>query len=1558
MARDTFKRTAPTIEFFKDGETIRAKKLSKIMEKTQDGLESLEAAMGDLHNRAATFAASPLFQNSVARSIGQMNELNVFPNREFAAIQRTKVTLNYGLIRWPYANTVAATAGNRSRNLLPTIEQLDKTGIGCARDNGHRCLAGYDRTYNDEKNLVLNGTFQEELQLSGWNVTDAQVREGGGIDLDLAYRYNLLNYSENFEDWSTTGPTLTVQRDSLPDPNEQSATYKIELSSSIDETILLSSQGQGANSDTDWCFSVWMAASGERTAYLAMSGVSPSETTGSLDGGSFTRDGVTYYGVRLSGTDWQRYWFHAKLPASAAANEITAQIVMNVSGVGDPTALYVFGAQLEPGNYPTTYQRTQGSTTSGFASESSVGYILNTIPGHLYQVTLEGTGSIQARLDGSALFTLSSGRTYGTFRATADSHTIDAYVSGTVASNNHLTSFRIDPGFPCHAMNCPGFSAYNKVRKYRAVLPQVTVSGHQYFATQLQLPDEFQKALFDEIPGNIMGIFDHELNHAVPDVLVNWKLANWPIGGRQRAGLVNDPGFYEDWRIVTPGDIPSEFIEEGTSGTLTRDRIIVYYSGTLTGIPPGIPPEDLGPRYWHFDAADISGFNQGDEVDFWFNRGSSWDLYGGKNDGYLAALAPDYYPILELSGHGGRPYMAWNKPFNGGVTQFLNLSGNQAGRSRNMSIGSGQAVTAWFVTKGPNTLDGGGPFYIGGNVNGASRTGWQTPRTSYIGASNNVTGTGYDSQKTGPLEFRFGMLWDPDTDADQEIVSGALLITVITRNAAGESATHLIQPALGIYVKETDYDVCTESLTFNSIGSTRWESDQHFTTSGARVYEFGAWSGVVLTDAQISGLIEFLAYKYQGYDVQPSGYTAGDPTSSGTWTDRLIMESSTSGDQGVKKYFVLTEGEVYDWIYTIKGNTGPSGVYESYLALSGSAEVDLFLNGEYQAIPSGTPLLNYYQVSGSVYPGVSPWASVENEYWTIRRRIKATSTGAVLSLGVVVPSGETSPVILDDFDVERRQGTSTFFEYCNAPVLGKNWEGSASHIIRENLWKWSERPDYFNYNASGLDFQFEVVDPSGLLGGTRFFGSGIGQTFVLNELLDSTLTLQFWGRSNNFANVSGQLQAKVTLSGVLYEQDFDLDGTWKPFSLMIDSLDMNTVGMPLKIEILTPQPGNEMDIAWLTLHHGSGIVPYEKTYGKAIKRYRYVLEPSDPTRIEDNWGELYGLVGSRPLQVSVTGPMVSGGLIQVAYPELDFDNFPPSGVVQIIGQEIAYRGKSEAGAFLNCVPGWRGTEFNEPLITSGLTATYVPLPRPIERIDEDGLVYFREPLPVTYGDWASNVRLQLYNTQIPNFDRFSLTASAVPLTRAVGSLMTAFTKHAADDAQHFRRDQLCAALVDPSTYGGFDDMEVRLTVEDDIVQEINEQVILNIFAFGFMGPTDKEITIWWGDRFSGTTTITRTGKVFNSIGHTYDLGFRKSSRPTVGRSSQGAVQHTITVEVKDLDLRISRRGTIAVLVTPVKKASQKVRTVIITEETASQTARTAIWAPISGVQQARTYITS
>jgi hypothetical protein len=575
MAQDKFKSVAATFQIFKDGEAVSARKLDGIIRRTQDGAEDIQRSLGDMVNQGLAFSGLPLFHNSIARAIGPADKMSVPPLRVFETPQ-TLDSQGQGLVRFPYSTAASVDIGNKSQNLLPLITQSDKVGIGCVNDEGSICVARFDQIYDEEKNILPNGLFDQ--QLNRWE-TSGVVFDGDFAGMETVTRYNSLTYSEDFTQWINVSGTLTSRALDNPDGGSNAMMYNPVQDGT--ELVYLALSGQTATSSTDWCFSVWLATSGSQvTTFLEIDGAT--HVRGTYKRGAVDPAG-NIYSVDVSGMLWNRYYVYG---TTAAQSEAVARIHLGRgNAVTAEDKIFIWGAQLEPTTYPSEYQVTTGTEVSGHYGETYIGQTLKVIPNKWYQISVDWqsiSGTTWSLVqDGNILVANSTDATVTqTFKAPRDAGArfvgfrdmnVHIHVSGgpTETGPMQLKTFRVDPGTPCHAMNCPGFSAYEKTRRYRATLPTITESNNQYFGSQLQFPDEVNLAENPNLPGNIMGVFDHEQNHSVPDRLVGWRLANWPIGNDLAAGGVTDPNFLSDWTTAGGATYPSEFVPSGT-GTLDR----------------------------------------------------------------------------------------------------------------------------------------------------------------------------------------------------------------------------------------------------------------------------------------------------------------------------------------------------------------------------------------------------------------------------------------------------------------------------------------------------------------------------------------------------------------------------------------------------------------------------------------------------------------------------------------------------------------------------------------------------------------------------------------------------------------------------------------------------------------------------------------------------------------------------------------------------------------------------------------------------------------------------
>jgi hypothetical protein len=1797
---DKFQRSAPTFQFFRDGEQLRVKKLGTILQGIQDGMDQLEAGLGDIHNREIVFYNdNPLFQNSIGRAMGPMDQTNIVLTKRFEIINRIKNSLHQGLIRWPWADDAASTAGNQSLNLIPVFAQSDKMGIGCANDDGTRCTAGFQTIFNREKTILVNGQFDTGLELSGWDTQNAEFNSNNTVDLSLKYRYNLLTDSEQFENWTATADT-TLGIKAVDDPNGQSNGYSFQANNPGAQAVSIALSGSVDQGETssDWTFSVYLASSGERNVHLQIGDSTPDSLTGSPGHGSTLS---RYYTVTISGTTWDRYYVHNTYGSPIAGDSIVARINLAVNDtVGDET-LYLFGAQLEPTKSPTDYQRTTGEVVSGLVGVTSIAQTFSAVPGHRYVATVESSlgGDVYFRVGGVIDQALTGGQDVVQFTPIDPDTSIEVEAIGVSAATNTVSLVRVDPGTPCHAMNCPGFSAYQKVRNYRGVLPPVTTSGHQAYGDRLQLPDEFRTALSDDLPGNILGIFDFELNHLVPRTLIDWQMANWPIGGVSLGGLVSDPEFTESFISSNGGLVPSDFgfYTSGAGGdatqntetigvtrsTVTEDLpwgweyhntavaqdyhhylsgvgggaasqtdgiwvnesftvdLWVKYSGTAyastklgflgrgrdTAVPSpngvnysiwiagdtgklGVTLHRAGEATCHVGAVDSPATSQ---PEGYYYRASSPDIrddqwhhvaaYYEKGAGGSEDAASKVYVWLDglfmdsgiAQNSDTFPSWDWNVVTDSAVPADIQKHGTTCIGALGRDSGADGALGEYGAVR--QVLFRRGNIYNGLNVAGGriptpaalipsgiidapwpeSKHGIMAFMPMEEGGYSQIFGGGSYEQ----LEVRSGLVYELLSDAAQPptvvgsgeyyalgfagnnnnqaisyvenaaqyAVSGDFTLDAwvnISGDAGGDKTTTICRRANSAETSENFWlytdtqglvnfqmsgatsgyiaasgttDIANSlwhhigvTVAFNPVDSlpavdilvdgvhqtgtsgigNPWDWSHHDDMGFDAKFIVGQKSTSVRTDnpRQIRQLMCSSGIQYneggipilfdtiktrnrypiwsfsmnegvgtaiwdRGLELRPPlefenpsaiTWASNFENFSESFTTEEIDEAkicTTSGSRaGLEKVFPLEPNELFTWTYTVQAGLGHAGVIAQVIENSGTAQVDFELDGEFIDVVDSAEFP--YQISGSIYPGEDQlWASESNQVWTIRHKILATEPDTFVTLRVLLEGAQDECMVLDSFDLIAKSDVSTSFRYCGDGVLGLNAVGPGNHVIDENLLPWSEQPQFWNGNHAAPNLFIGLQDPSGL--DTAFMiqasGAYVGYEWTVSDsdIRDPSITLQAWLKTNSpSASVSAAKLQLLADGTELDSVDLEIGSTFMPYAVYTSGIDLST-NLTVQARIVAHDPGGHLVVAWPVVHHGSGVVDYIKT-GAAPKNYYRKAVKLDQRALLNGLSELHALVTSVPIQTNLIQDsdgtyFYTGGLG-------DFSNFPASGVVNVAGQEFSYRNINSAGYFAGLTPGWRGTDFNPVYLISGARVTYVPLPQPVTRVVDD-IMHLDQVLPAADGDWANKLEIKLYNTQIENLDRWALTASAVPLTRAVGSLMTSFIRHTADHRRHFRRDQICSHIIDPSTCGDQSDLLVDVTLVTPTVEEVNGTAILNIFAFGFPKETDKKVTVSWGDGQS--TVINSVGRNWTTISHIYDLGATNTS-----------TTHTITVVVEDLDLKVSRNSAVTILVTPRNKGTQIARSQILLQPTATQTSRANVQAKISQVQMSRAFV--
>lgn len=661
-----------------------------------------------------------------------------------------------------------------------------------------------------------------------------------------------------------------------------------------------------------------------------------------------------------------------------------------------------------------------------------------------------------------------------------------------------------------------------------------------------------------------------------------------------------------------------------------------------------------------------------------------------------------------------------------------------------------------------------------------------------------------------------------------------------------------------------------------------------------------------------------------------------------TPTDVLIITATSGSKYGISKRFYLEENSIYDWTYKVRGSLPSDDFYAQIDIINGDADVDWTINTVFENI-SASGYANAIRVSGNSNPGVFNWSYYDGQYWNIKHRIRANDPGTTVDLSLYLnPTSGTQKVYLDAVQIEKRTAESVQFNYCDGPVLGLNWEGNGQLNINENLFNWSEGPALWDNNANSTNYTYGIDGYNG----TDFFGSGQILTYEFPSgsdiFLDDTLTLKFYSRSdsiptNNYGNVTIAHE-----NNVLYSGQFKLTSAFNKTTAIFSGVD---ILMPsgLTISWNLPDGSNHIVFSQLQLHHGSGTTTYVPTYQDYVQKYRYEIAAEDLQSI--SWPNLYARVYALPLTATLNSVVESGKalLAEASNSDRNYLNFPTAGVVDVNGQKFEYANR-QGESFGEAQPGWYGTNLNLSNLISGSVMTYFPLPLPVSEISGT-TIKFENPIPLPNHSWKYPVRLQFYNNKVENLDRYSLAAASIPLTRAVGNLVTSFIQHASDQEVHFHRDQICSMIANPANWCATPDIDLFATLSRTRVEEINEDVALTLNTRYFMSENTKEITITWGD--GTTSTYTKTGTTFGPFTHTYTL-------PTVGYP----VTYTIQSRVKDTNLNIIRRTSSRVTVEPTTKGVQSAGAVLSIPYSGVQTASATIMAQLSGVQAAAAYIIS
>ena len=179
-------------------------------------------------------------------------------------------------------------------------------------------------------------------------------------------RTNLATYSEDFEQWVDVNTDLTENAIEAPDGTTTATKLIADTATGQHRRDYLSTYSAGT-----YTFSVFAKVGGYNYLELRLAGdgVYVDIRDGSLAGASA--------GITTSYEDVGNGWKRIAITHSAGANDTARINVVETSGqrsfAGDGTSgIYIYGAQLEAGAFPTSYIPTSGATATRAADVASI----------------------------------------------------------------------------------------------------------------------------------------------------------------------------------------------------------------------------------------------------------------------------------------------------------------------------------------------------------------------------------------------------------------------------------------------------------------------------------------------------------------------------------------------------------------------------------------------------------------------------------------------------------------------------------------------------------------------------------------------------------------------------------------------------------------------------------------------------------------------------------------------------------------------------------------------------------------------------------------------------------------------------------------------------------------------------------------------------------------------------------------------------------------------------------------------------------------------------------